>query len=132
MKKLFINIIILTILFVACNKVKEPVLIGTWHLDNISGGFTGNGYKADFLFLKFIDNKNCEWIDSIGNIIATAKYKLSDSKGKKCIKFYSSQFPEIFYFESKTEYNLYSNDSLILSPCFECNDCYSYLFTREN
>ena len=130
MKKIFL-LILITGLF-ACNKETEPGLIGKWKLIGISGGFTGGGYDAVFDFLNIIDEKNCKWLDSLNNTIASGKYNLYSSKNKSCIEFNIKNKPELFYFDTNLEYTFYTNDTLYMKPCFECNDCYDYLFIKEN
>ena len=129
MKKIILLILIAGL--IACNKKTEPDLIGKWKLIGISGGFTGNGYEAEFDFLNIIDEKNCEWLDSLNNTVASGKYSLSSSKGKDCIGFNTTSLSNSFYFDTNLEYTFYTSDTLYMKPCFECNDCYDYLFAKE-
>lgn len=130
MKKIFL-LILITGLF-ACNKETEPGLIGKWKLIGISGGFKGGGYDANFDFLNIIDEKHWEWLDSLNNTVASGKYSLSSSKGKDCIKFNTTSESSSFYFDTNLEYTFYTSDTIYMKPCFECNDCYDYLFIKEN
>lgn len=131
MIKKILLLLILTGLF-ACNKKTEPELMGNWKLENISGGFSGNGYNAEFDYLNITDEKHCEWLDSLNNPLATGTYQLSASKGKECIEFNIKNKLETFYFDLDLEYIFYSHDTLYMRPCFECNDCFDYFFIKDN
>ena len=129
MKKIIL-LLILTGLF-ACNKKTEPDLIGKWKLENISGGIAGNGYDAEFDYLNIPNEKDCEWLDNSNNQVASGKYHLSSSNGKECIEFDIKNKQKSFFFDTNLEYIFYSNDTLYMRPCFECNDCYGYLFVKD-
>ena len=130
MKKIVL-LLILTGLF-ACNKNTNPKLIGKWKLENISGGFTGGGYDAEFIILNIRNEKDCIWLDSLNNPLVLGRYHLSSSNGKECIGFNIKNKPKSFFFDTNLEYIFYSNDTLYMRPCFECSDCFDYLFIKEN
>ncbi len=132
MKKILVLLVFLGG-FIACNKENEnPDLIGKWKLINVSGGFTGNGYDdASFIIMNFIDEKRFEFLDSLNNQVSEGKYYLHSSKDKNCIEFSTKLKLDLFYFDTELEYTLYNNDSLGMGPCFECNDCFGYLFVKK-
>ena len=131
MKKILVLLVFLGG-FIACNKENEnPDLIGKWELINVSGGFTGKGYDTNFDILNIIDEKKFEFLDSLNNQVAGGKYNLHSSEDKNCIEFNYKFIQELFYFDKELEYILYNNDSLSMGPCFECNDCFGYLFVKK-
>jgi len=125
MKKIVL-LMILTCLF-ACNKKNNPELIGKWKLENISGGFAGGGYDAEFTFLNIRNEKDCIWLDSLNNPLVSGRYHLSSSNGKECIEFNIKNKPKSFFFDTNLEYIFYSSDTLYMRPCFECYDCFGKL-----
>lgn len=132
MKK-YIIILVIIIGLIACNKNDTGVspLEAKWRIENISGGLHGGGYEANFRYLEFIDEKNCNWLDSMDNILDSGIYDLSTEDSKDYITFESDTDSLSYSFTHfKKQYRFISSDTLYMAD--GCCDLYDYLFIKEN
>lgn len=130
MKKLIVFVIVLLSLS-SCNKDENvnADFIKKWKLERVSGGLHGQGYDVKFKYLNIINDTDCQWIDSLDNILVKGTYDLSTEDNKDFIKFVPESDSLIYTFQSsKLEYKFLSSDSLYMDQ--GCCDRFDYLFIK--
>ncbi|MCI5084184.1 MAG: hypothetical protein MRY78_20960 [Saprospiraceae bacterium] len=118
----------------ACDKDDEPAplnkqIIGTWQLQQITGGLTGHGYDAEFETLTIEENDIYTLTDSLNNTFS-GTYALTFSDTEPSLFRITEPSDSVLIFEMVAEKNLSLEqiDSLFLTD--ECCDNFGYRFIR--
>ena len=133
--KPFLFIALSLILMTSCSK-KDPLhqemnrLRGTWLLKEISGGFAGTGYTANWTHL-IMTNQNRYVLESDGSTVQEGAYELTTEDEKLIIRF-EADTPDNVPFDEfeKTLSFLEDNRKIVLSE--PCCDLFTYSLERTN
>jgi hypothetical protein len=121
------NLILFLLLvgFNACQSISiDPAMVGTWKLASISGGFSGNGYPANFTHLTLHSDKKYE-VRQNGTVISSGTFRLENQDDKTVIKFRGDNLT----FEHGEKFVVMNNSTLSLNE--PCCDRYAYFFQQQ-
>ncbi len=126
---IFIMLLVLISSCVKKDNMKNP-LIGTWRLEQVTGGLHGTGYDPGFKFLELRNRPSCSFLDSLKRTIGEGYYFLRKKANKHLINFVSDSDSVAYEFiDIEKQYYFSGSDTLMMDE--GCCDLFQYLFVRE-
>lgn len=128
----FIAAVSLLFLAVSCGendteKNQQDQLVGVWKLSQITGGFAGHGYPADFTTVEF-KNNNQYLIENQDTVKGTGIYRLEKIEDKLTLQLTSSD-ASLIGFEQYPKEVIFDKEKLYLSD--PCCDLFVYEFGQD-
>ena len=128
----FLAMVAIVATFWACDQKDDASpdqneLVGKWKLEDISGGFTGSGYNADWNYLELKADLTYRRLQN-DTLRYQGTYAIQQKDGKTFIDFKSSATPSNAPFEDQDKEAVLEKDKFILSD--PCCDLFQYEFSK--
>ena len=133
--KLQLGIVLLTFILSSCGEEmvvnqENEKLEGYWLLTEITGGFAGNGYKANFDHLQI--NKGQQYSLMVQDaVIQEGNYQLKEEEDQLFIQFIPNASDTI-PFDNEEKRIILNDEGNILTLMEPCCDLYNYSFLKED
>lgn len=128
----FLAMVAIVATFWACDQKDDASpdqneVVGKWKLEDISGGFAGNGYNADWNYLELKADLTYRRLQN-DSLRYQGTYELQKKDGKTFIDFKQSATPGNSPFDFVQKEVLLEKDKFILSD--PCCDMFQYEFSK--
>ena len=128
----FLAMVAIVATFWACDQKDDASpdqneVVGKWKLEDISGGFVGSGYDANWNYLELKADLTYRRLQN-GNLAYQGTYAIQKKDGKTFIDFKSSPALSNSPFEDQEKEAVFEKDQLTLSD--PCCDLFQYEFSK--
>ncbi|MDX2070366.1 MAG: hypothetical protein SFV55_18210 [Haliscomenobacter sp.] len=128
----FLAMLAIVAAFWACDQKDDASpdqneVVGKWKLEDISGGFAGNGYNADWNYLELKADLTYRRLQN-DSLRYQGTYALQMKDGKTFVDFKPSAVPSNAPFEDQDKEVVLEKNKLILSD--PCCDLFQYEFSK--
>ena len=128
----FLAMVAIVATFWACDQKDDASpdqneLVGKWKLEDISGGFAGSGYNADWNYLELKSDLTYRRLQN-DTLRYQGTYAIQEKDGKTFIDFKSSPALSNSPFEDQEKEAVFEKDQLTLSD--PCCDLFQYEFSK--
>lgn len=128
----FLAMVAILATFWACDQKDDASpdqneVVGKWKLEDISGGFSGSGYNADWNYLELKADLTYRRLQN-DTLRYQGTYALQKKDGKTFIDFKQSATPSNAPFEGQDKEVLLEKDKFILND--PCCDLFNYEFSK--